>query len=129
VEADWESMRLHRSRYNPFAALSMVFLLSACGPTFYEQEAAIRHRPSNQENEIAKQQAAEIERLFQICNADVKRLLGTSETHAFEIVHRTPSRAETRLQAEFSGVGESSLSTRRVRGCKKKSPLGVAASV
>jgi hypothetical protein len=70
VEADWESMRLHRSRYNPFAALSMVFLLSACGPTFYEQEAAIRHRPSNQENEIAKQQAAEIERLFQICNAE-----------------------------------------------------------
>jgi hypothetical protein len=50
----------------------IVLLISACGPTYEEQEAAIRQRSSNEEFEIAKQQAAEIERLFQICNTDVK---------------------------------------------------------
>jgi hypothetical protein len=50
----------------------IALLISACGPSFYEQEAALHQKSLNDEGEIARQQAAEIERLFQICNADVK---------------------------------------------------------
>jgi hypothetical protein len=47
-------------------------MLSACGPSYYEQEAAMRRRSFNAEVELDKQQAAELEQLFAICNADVK---------------------------------------------------------
>jgi hypothetical protein len=65
-------MKLLRGRYHQYAVLSIVGLLSACGPTYSEQMATIRQRSFDAEVALDKKQAAEVERLFQICNADVK---------------------------------------------------------
>jgi hypothetical protein len=50
----------------------IAFLTSACGPTYLEKLAAIRQRSFDTEMALDKQQAAEINRLFEICMANVR---------------------------------------------------------
>jgi len=50
----------------------IALLTSACGPTYSEQMAAIRQRSFDAEVALNNKQAAELNRLFEICKVDVQ---------------------------------------------------------
>jgi hypothetical protein len=64
-------MKFLRGRYYQYAALAIVLLISACGPTYEEKMAAERQRSFDAKMALANKQAKEIKRLFEICEVDI----------------------------------------------------------